>query len=309
MNDVIERFQETHPDVIRYELAISEVEQPPSPWDQFCFRESDFVEGIGVLGDYRPIPDDAVELCEAEGVEWVELRVGSVAVVLLAGEDVALDCVSSGDVYALVGPESDGFETWSDAQPLAAELGSDTALPDIPLTVYGPDSWGMSFSVLNSTVIKGIGRERDAYERSKYGGGILTKNLLREDYWKNDNWGGSDDGPIIEAVRSDPTGFGWANFEAAEHAQGVKVLSVDSGQGCTAPTQATVTSGEYPALPLYLYVNTAVKEKSPHKAAYVDFLLGDLFADDQTGTVAREYDFTSLPEQARSATRAAWANA
>ena len=49
-----------------------------------------------------------------------------------------VECLSFADLYALIGPESEGFENWSDAQALATELGSDTEFPDAPLDITGP---------------------------------------------------------------------------------------------------------------------------------------------------------------------------
>lgn len=55
-----------------------------------------------------------------------------------------LDCLDIGDSYALVGAESEGFNSWSEANGLAAELaaaglgGSGAPYPDAPLVITAP---------------------------------------------------------------------------------------------------------------------------------------------------------------------------
>src|SRR3972149_3808955 len=60
-----------------------------------------------------------------------------------SGND-ALSCLDLGDLYALLGSESVGFDNWSDADALAAELaasglgGSHAPYPDASLVITAP---------------------------------------------------------------------------------------------------------------------------------------------------------------------------
>ena len=47
-------------------------------------------------------------------------------------DNTAVECLDVPALYALLGPESEGFAKWSDAQALATELGSTATLPDAP---------------------------------------------------------------------------------------------------------------------------------------------------------------------------------
>ena len=49
-----------------------------------------------------------------------------------------VECLNTGDLYALFGPESEGFANWSDADSLAAEVGGNGGFPDAPLTIVAP---------------------------------------------------------------------------------------------------------------------------------------------------------------------------
>ena len=55
------------------------------------------------------------------------------------GESVSLpECLTFADLYALTGPESEGFASWSDANDLSSELGGEGALPEQSLTLIAP---------------------------------------------------------------------------------------------------------------------------------------------------------------------------
>ena len=58
-----------------------------------------------------------------------------------------VECLSFADLYALIGPESNGFADWSDAQDLATELGSSTELPDATLDLTGPGTESGTYEI------------------------------------------------------------------------------------------------------------------------------------------------------------------
>jgi len=108
---------------------------------------------------------------------------------------------------------------------------------------------------------------------------------------------------IIENVAGSPSTLGWVGYAfAAESSDSVKLLEVDGGEGCVAPTPETIATGEYPiARPLFIYVNADEAEARPELAAYVAFYLSDQGIDSVT-----EADYVALDEAALEETRAAW---
>ena len=83
----------------------------------FCNGETDISDAS------RPISEEETALCEEAGIPWVELKVGIDGIsVLTSPSNDAVTCLSFGDLYSLLGPESQGFDNWSDADDLAAEL-------------------------------------------------------------------------------------------------------------------------------------------------------------------------------------------
>src|SRR3546814_14818607 len=64
-----------------------------------------------------------------------------------------VECLTFGDIYALAGPESQGIDSWNDAEALASELGSSTELPDPSLDIVGPGEESGTFSSFVQLVI------------------------------------------------------------------------------------------------------------------------------------------------------------
>jgi phosphate transport system substrate-binding protein len=73
----------------------------------FCEGETD------ISNASRPIKDEEAEACEAAGVEFIELKVAIDGLSVIAPESNTLECLSFADLYALIGPESEGFSKWT----------------------------------------------------------------------------------------------------------------------------------------------------------------------------------------------------
>jgi phosphate transport system substrate-binding protein len=249
---------------------------------------------IDVADASRPIKDEEVAACEEAGVEFIELAVGIDGLSVIAPESNELECLSFQDLYALVGPESEGFSNWTDAQDLAAELGSDTEFPDQNLVVTAPGAESGTFDSFVELVIEPAGEPRVA-------AGLLTEDEVataRDDYSAQ-----PDDNAIIEGVTSDDGGLGWAGFAYADQAEGIHLVPIaaEPGDPCIAPTTESIQDGSYPiSRTLYVYVNAGHAEENPGLAAYIDFYLGGL-------QVFVEYsDYIALADDAETLAR--WAD-
>ena len=102
-------------------------------FELFCNGETDINDASS------RIEPEQLEECAANGVEPIELPIGNdgIAVMTSAGND-SVDWLALEDLYALVGPESQGVDRWSAANGLARELGGRDRLPDLRLDVIGP---------------------------------------------------------------------------------------------------------------------------------------------------------------------------
>ena len=94
------------------DLAVS-VEGPGTGdgFSKFCAGEADIADAS------RRIKDEEAATCADAGIEFVELEVAidGITVVTSPTND-AVECLDVPALYALVGPESEGFDNWSDAQ-------------------------------------------------------------------------------------------------------------------------------------------------------------------------------------------------
>jgi phosphate transport system substrate-binding protein len=257
-------------------------------FELFCSGEIDIADAS------RPIKDEEIAACEENGVEYIELKVGIDGLSVITNEGNPLECLNFADLYALVGPESEGFDNWTDAQDLAAEMGSDTEFPDENLVVTAPGAESGTFDSFVELVIESAGEARvEAGEISED-----EVAAARDDYSAQ-----PDDNAIIESAQSDPGGLGWVGFAFADQAEGVKLMPVASEPGgdCVEPTHETIQDGSYPiSRDLFIYVNAQNAEENEALAAFVDFYMEGL----ETFVTGSDYIALADPQ----ATLDAWEN-
>ena len=257
----------------------------------FCAGETDISDAS------RPISEEEMATCADNGVEFIELRVAFDGISVLtnpANEDV--ECVSFADLYALIGPESQGFDNWSDGQAIATELGSTTVLPDADLSLTAPGAESGTYDSFLEIVLGDVSEAR--LEAGKISEDQVE--TARTDYASQ-----ADDTAIISAMEAEDTPLGWVGFAFAEEAgDEVKevLVSAEPGGECIEPTAETISDGSYPiSRPLFIYVNAANAESSPAVAGYVDYYL----SDEGIASVS-EVGYVDLPADQLEASRAIW---
>jgi phosphate transport system substrate-binding protein len=224
-------------------------------FELFCNGETDINDASS------KVKAEQEEACEANGIEFIELQIGNDGIAMMTNSaNDAVECVSFADIYALTGPESQGFGSWSDAQDLATELGSTSTLPDAPLDIVGPGEESGTYSSFVEIVIEEFNEDRGQEAET------------RPDYQSS-----ADDNVIIQGIQGSDTSLGWVGFAFAREAEDVKVLEVSNEDGeCIAPTDETIGDNSYPiSRPLFIYVNKEKAETNAALAAYVDFYLSD----------------------------------
>jgi len=257
-------------------------------FELFCNGETDISDAS------RQIEQEEADACAANGIEYVELQIAYDGITVMTNpNNDAIECLSFADLYALIGPESEGFARWSDGTAIASALGSSTQLPDADLALTGPGTESGTYDSFIELALSGVAEERGLPED--------RVETTRSDYDAS-----PDDNVIIQNVEASDTSLGWVGFAFAEEAgDAIKELGVaaEPDGDCVEPSAETIADGSYPlSRSLYVYVNTAKAEENEAVAAYVDFYLDGLdgFVED-TGYVA-------LPDDQLSATTDAWAN-
>jgi phosphate transport system substrate-binding protein len=258
-------------------------------FEAFCAGETDISDAS------RPIDEEEVTACEEGGIEFIELKVGFDGISVLTSPDNDIECLNFADLYALIGPESQGFEQWADAQALATELGSDTQLPDLPLELTGP---GEESGTYDSFIEIAFG---DIAEARLEEGKIAEDQAetTRPDYNSSPN-----DNTIISNVEGSEGSLGWVGFSFAEAAgDTVKEVPVSEEPGgeCMEPSAEAIADGSYPlSRSLYIYVNKAKAEENEALTAFVDFYLEGLTEFVEGG------GYVALPEDQASETMSTW---
>ena len=247
----------------------------------FCAGETD------ISGASRQIKSSEAETCAENGISWIELRVGIDGIAVMTNNANPLDCVSFADLYALIGPESQGIGNWADGQALADELGTSTQLPDSGLDVFGPGEESGTFDSFIELVLEDIADERG------------QDATTRVDYSANAN-----DNVIIQGITSNSGSLGWVGFAYAINADDVKLLQVDGGDGCVPADPDTIASGEYPiSRSLYIYVNAEKAAANQALHAYVDYYMSE-----GLDVAVPDVDYVSLTDDSKQQTRSNWSN-
>ena len=117
-----------------------------------------------------------------------------------------------------------------------SQLGNDAdtgePLPDVDVSLYGPGTDSGTFDYFTEQINGEEGASRDDYQPSE------------------------DDNVLVQGVAGDSGGSGYFGFSYYEQNQdALNLVSVDSGDGCVAPSAETIQDGSYTPLsrPLFMY--------------------------------------------------------
>jgi phosphate transport system substrate-binding protein len=163
--------------------------------------------------------------------------------VVVNAKNSFVDCLTVAELKKIWEPAAEGRVTrWSDVRP---------GFPAQGFRLVGPGSASGTFDYFTLAVVGEQGRSRG-------------------DYTKSD-----DDTALAEAVMRDPSAlgyFGYALYQA--HSNRLKVVAIDGGEGCVAPSVATVAEESYRPLarPVFLYASTQAVAR-PEVAAFARFAL------------------------------------
>jgi phosphate transport system substrate-binding protein len=247
----------------------------------FCQGETDINDAS------RPIKDEEAQTCQDAGINYVELKIGLDGITVMSNPaNTAVTCLSLADLYALTGPESNGFATWADANTLDKEVGGAGTFPDVPLDITAPGEESGTYDAYVELALTAIAEERG------------QDPAMLTDYQSSPN-----DNVIIQAMEGSDSPLGYVGFAYAEqNASALKILQVDGGDGCVEPTRDTIADNSYPlSRSLYLYVNTDKAASNAALTSFVGFYLQGM--KDFVSTAG----YVDLPDADIQATQQAWA--
>ncbi len=215
----------------------------------------------------RPIKDEEAQMCEENGIEFLELAVAQdgITVVVNPQNDFANN-ITLEQLGTLWSPDAEGqVDSWNDVNP---------EWPDQPISLYGPGTQSGTFDYFTEKV---NGKSKES----------------RTDYQASE-----DDNVLVQGVEGDPSALGYFGFGYFEqNAQQLKALTVEG----VAPSVETAQSGEYPlARPLFIYVSTQALEENEAVGPFVEFYL----QDGNLTQFVEESDYVALPGNTENETRA-----
>ena len=282
---VAEGLKETSPD-FNYTI------EGPGTGDgfkRFCAGETDISDAS------RKIKDEEAATCTTAGIEYVELQIAYDGItVMTSPENTAIECLSFPDLYALVGPESQGFAKWSDAQALGTELGTTLTYPDASLDISGPGEESGTYDSFVEIVLDKLA-DRAASSIPPPSTRRLARTTAR----------------APTTTRSSRTSRHRRARSAGSASPSPRRTRTRSRSSVSRRKPAATASARRPRpsrmaatrlAVFYIYVNKAKAAANPAIVGYVDFYL----ADGTISTVLETVPYVNLPADALAATRSAW---
>ncbi len=230
-----ELFNEDNPDV---DITVGAA-GTSGGFEKFCAGETDISDAS------RPIEPEEVDACKKGGVAYGDFQVANDGISVVTNPSLEISCLTTDQLKKL----------WVNSDVTNySQLGNDAdtgdPLPDAEVSLYGPGTDSGTFDYFTDA----INGEED---------------LSRKDYQPSE-----DDNVLVQGVSGDENGLGYFGFSYYEQNQdALNLVSVDDGNGCVAPSDETIQSGDYSPLsrPLFMYPATDALQR-PEVAAFVQFV-------------------------------------
>lgn len=248
-----EEFMKANPNV-RVTVGVSGT---GGGFKKFCAGETD------ISNASRPIKKEEIELCQKNGIEYVELPVAfdGLSVVVNPANDYAT-CLKVDELKKMWEPAAQGKVTnWNQIRE---------SFPNKRLGLYGAGTDSGTYDYFTAAIVGEEGESRGDFTASE------------------------DDNTIVQGVASDEGGlgfFGYAYFE--ENKDRLKLVAIDSGDGnCVEPSETTIADGSYKPLsrPEFIYVKKTSLDK-PAVKAFAQFQI-----DPANKNLIKETGYVPLPD-------------
>ncbi len=223
-------------------------------FERFCRDEIDLANAS------RPMRNSEAIKCRDAGVKWVAFTVANDGLsVVVNKSNTWADCLTTAELKA----------TWNTGSKVKSWKDIRSSFPDVPLKLFGPGTDSGTFDFFTE-VING---------RAK---------ASRSDYLATE-----DDNIIVQGVTGERGGmgyFGYSYYE--ENAANLKVVKIDNGKGCIAPSIKSVQGGTYKPLarPLFIYA-----KRPSFKRAEVASFIGYIFNNEKA--IAKQAGFIALTDR------------
>ena len=209
----------------------------------------------------RPIKQSEAAAAAENGIAYLELMVGTDGLsVIVSPKNDFVECLTVEELKKVWEPGST-IKNWSQVR---------AGFPDRPLRLYGADTDSGTFDYFTEEIVGEVQASRSDYTAS------------------------ADDNVLVQGIGGDRNALGYFGYAYyAENKDKLKLVAIDAGEGCVAPTADTIASGEYQPLsrPLLIYVNQESLDKAEVRA-FVEFYLTN------ARSLVREIGYVALDDEA-----------
>jgi len=206
-------------------------------FERFCAGETDLSDAS------RAIEDEEKAACEKKHIQFRELQVANDGLTVVVNPDNDwVDCLTVDQLKKIWEPGSK-VKSWKDV---------DDSFPDEKLQLFGPGTDSGTFDYFTDVIVGEEGASRSDYSATE------------------------DDNVIVNGVSGGNGALGYLGLSYVEQNKGrLKAVPVDGGDGCVAPSLATVQDGSYKPLsrPLFVYVQADALETRLEVTEFLTFLL------------------------------------
>lgn len=224
---------------------------------KFCDGETDINDAS------RPIKASEVLKCAEGGIEFIELPVALDGLTLGVNPDNDfVSCLTIEELHTMWAPEAEGvIDRWNQVR---------ADWPDEKLRLYGPGVDSGSFDYFTETINGEAQSSRGDFTSSER------------------------DNVLVRGIAGDRGSLGYFGYSYfVENRDILKMVAVDSGNGCIKPTDETINDGTYSPLsrPLFIYVSKKAW-KEPDVKDFVSYFVSYDRAD-----LLRDLGFVPFPER------------
>jgi phosphate transport system substrate-binding protein len=209
-------------------------------FERFCRGEIDLSNAS------RPIKQSGSEvpLCLENGVRYVAFTVANDGIAIVANRQATwVNCLTTAELKTIWNTGSK-VDNWNDVR---------SSFPDVPLKLFGPGTDSGTFDFFTEKI---NGKSKAS----------------RSDYSPSEN-----DNVLVQGVAGERGGLGYFGLSYYEENRSrLKLISVDNGGGCVAPSVKTVQNSTYKPLarPLFIYAKRTSFAR-PEVRAFIGYIFNN----------------------------------
>jgi phosphate transport system substrate-binding protein len=230
-------------------------------FERFCKGETDMSNAS------RPIKYSEAKKCQDAGIRYIQFLVANDGISVVVNKSNTWATCLTVDELKKVWDRGSKVDNWKDVR---------AGFPDVPLKLYGPGTDSGTFDFFTEKINGTSRRSRSDYNASE------------------------DDNVLVRGVAGDRGGmgyFGYSYYE--ENTSRLRLVKVDGGGGCVAPSVKTVQNRSYKPLARALFIY--VKRTSFNKAVQRAFIKYIIVNERKISKTAKYISLT--PAQLRKAKR------